>query len=126
MGCYGIGLSRLLGTVVEVLSDDKGMVWPESIAPFTIHLLALGEEEKVLKEAQKVYENLLKAGVEVLFDDRPDLSAGEKFSEADLLGIPFRAVISTRSLAEKGIELKKRTEEKGKIVSEDELIKLLK
>jgi len=121
MGCYGIGLGRLLGTVVEVLSDDKGIIWPESIAPFAVHLLALGDDETVLKEANKVYESLLKAGVEVLFDDRSDLSAGEKFSDADLLGIPLRAVISLRSLKENGIELKKRTEEKGKIVSVEEL-----
>lgn len=124
MGCYGIGLGRLLGTVVEVLSDDKGIIWPESIAPFQIHLLALGEDEEVLKEANKIYESLVKVGVEVLFDDRLDLSAGEKFSDADLLGIPFRAVISLRSLKENGIELKKRTEEKGKIVTFDELLKL--
>jgi prolyl-tRNA synthetase len=126
MGCYGIGLSRLLGTVVEVLSDDKGIIWPESIAPFTLHLLALGEDEAVITEANKVYENLLKADIEVLFDDRAGISAGEKFSDADLLGIPYRAVISARSLKEKGIELKKRTEEKGKIVSEEELLIILK
>ena len=129
MGSYGIGLGRLMGTVVEVLSDDKGMVWPESIAPFTIHLLSLGEDEAVLKEAEKVYESLLKAGVEVLFDDRVGMSAGEKFSDADLLGIPFRAVVSTRSMKDSsvgGIELKKRTEEKGKIVTLDELLVLLK
>lgn len=126
MGCYGIGLGRLMGTVVEALADDKGIIWPESIAPFALHLLALGEDEAVLTEANKVYESLLKAGVEVLFDDRIDMSAGEKFSDADLLGIPFRAVISARSLKEKGIELKKRTEEKGKIVSESELINILK
>ncbi|MFA6257761.1 MAG: aminoacyl--tRNA ligase-related protein [Candidatus Paceibacterota bacterium] len=123
MGSYGIGLGRLMGTVVEVLSDDKGIVWPESIAPFKVHLLALGEDEIVLKEADKVYESLLKAGVEVLFDDRTNVSAGEKFSDADLLGIPFRAVVSTRSIKDGGIELKKRTEEKGKIVTLDELIK---
>ncbi|MFA5932023.1 MAG: aminoacyl--tRNA ligase-related protein [Candidatus Paceibacterota bacterium] len=129
MGSYGIGLGRLMGTVVEVLSDDKGMVWPESIAPFTVHLLSLGEDKAVLKEAEKVYESLLKAGVEVLFDDRKDLSAGEKFSDADLLGIPFRAVVSARSMKDSsvgGIELKKRTEEKGKIVLLDELLKILK
>lgn len=126
MGSYGIGLGRLMGTVVEVLSDDKGMVWPESIAPFTIHLLSLGEDEAVLKEAEKVYESLSKAGVEVLFDDRMGMSAGEKFSDADLLGIPWRAVVSARSMKESGIELKKRTEEKGKIVSPDELLKILK
>ncbi len=123
MGSYGIGLGRLMGTVVEVLSDDKGIVWPESIAPFAVHLLALGDDEAVLAEANKIYESLSKAGVEVLFDDRAGLSAGEKFSDADLLGMPYRGVISVRSIKEGGIELKKRTEEKGKIVSLDELLK---
>lgn len=135
MGCYGIGLGRLLGTVVEVLSDDKGIIWPESIAPFQVHLLALGDDEEISMEADKVYQSLLKANIEVLFDDRRDVSAGEKFADSDLLGIPWRAVISTRSLKEGGIELKKRTEPasakasdgqgKSKIVSLKELIKLL-
>lgn len=126
MGSYGIGLGRLMGIVVEVLSDDKGIIWPQSIAPFTVHLLALGEDEKIKEEAEKIYESLLKAGVEVLFDDRIEVSAGEKFSDADLIGIPYRAVISARSMKENGIELKKRAEEKGKIVSLDELLKILK
>jgi prolyl-tRNA synthetase len=125
MGCYGIGLGRLMGTVVEALADDKGIIWPESVAPFAVHLLALGEDPEVFKEAEKIYESLSKAGVEVLFDDRKDVSAGEKFSDADLLGIPYRAVVSARSIKENGIELKKRTEEKGKIISVDELLKLL-
>jgi prolyl-tRNA synthetase len=123
MGAYGIGLGRVMGTVVETLSDDKGIIWPEEIAPYSVHLLALGDDEAVMKEAEKVYENLEKAGVEVLFDDRSGLSAGEKFSDADLLGIPYRAVVSARSMKENGIELKKRTEEKGQVVSLDELIK---
>jgi len=129
MGAYGIGLTRLMGTVVEALADDKGIIWPESIAPFAVHLLALGDDEAVLKEAEKVYESLSKAGVEVLFDDRAGVSAGEKFSDADLLGIPMRAVISARSLKDSsfgGIEIKKRTEEKGKIVSLEDLLILLK
>ncbi|OGI66962.1 prolyl-tRNA synthetase [Candidatus Nomurabacteria bacterium RIFCSPHIGHO2_01_FULL_41_91] len=121
MGCYGIGLGRLLGTVVEVLADDKGIIWPESIAPFQVHLLALGDDETTSAEADRVYKSLSKAGIEVLFDDRMNISAGEKFSDADLLGIPFRAVVSLRSIKEKGIELKKRAEEKGKIVSLEEL-----
>jgi prolyl-tRNA synthetase len=125
MGSYGIGLGRLMGTIVEVLSDDRGIVWPMSVSPFAVHLLALGEDEEVSKEADRVYESLEKAGIEVLFDDRTGLSAGEKFSDADLLGIPFRAVISSRSMKENGIELKKRTEEKGKIVSLPELLKIL-
>jgi prolyl-tRNA synthetase len=126
MGCYGIGLGRLMGTVVEALSDDKGIIWPESIAPFAIHLLSLGEDETVSKEANKVYEILQKNNIEVLFDDRAGVTPGEKFADSDLLGIPLRAVVSTRSLKEGGIEIKKRTEDKGKIVTEDELLKLFK
>ena len=122
MGSYGIGLGRLLGTVVEVLSDDKGIIWPESIAPFAVHLLALGDDDAVLEESNKVYKGLQKSGIEVLFDDRKEISAGEKFSDADLLGIPYRAVVSARSIKDGGIELKKRTEEKGKIVPLEELI----
>ena len=124
MGCYGIGLGRLMGTIVEALADDKGVIWPESVAPYVLNLLALGDDEAVLTEANKIYESLSNAGVEVLFDDRAGLSAGEKFSDADLLGMPYRAVISARSIKEGGIELKKRTEEKGKIVTLDELIKI--
>ena len=124
MGCYGIGLSRLLGTIVEVTSDDKGIIWPESIAPFKIHLLALGENEIVFKEANKIYESLQKNNIEVLFDDRKENSAGEKFVEADLLGIPYRVVVSERSMKENGLEVKKRNEEKGRIISLDELLKL--
>ncbi len=125
MGCYGIGLGRLMGTTVEALADDKGIIWPEAIAPFSIHLLSLGEDEEVASEANKIYESLKKNNIEVLFDDRSGVSAGEKFAESDLLGIPWRAVVSARSLKEKGIEIKKRTEEKGKIVSEEELIRML-
>ena len=130
MGCYGIGLGRLMGTIVEALSDDKGIVWPSSVAPFQIHLLSLGDDEEVLKQAEKVYESLNNSGIEVLFDDRVGLSPGEKFADADLLGIPMRAVVSKRSMkdlsvgAGGGIELKKRTEEKGQIVSLDELLKI--
>ena len=94
MGCYGIGLSRLLGAIVEVLSDDKGIIWPESIAPFQVHLLSLGDDEAVLKEADKIYESLQKNNIEVLFDDRKAVSAGEKFADADLLGMPYPVVLS--------------------------------
>ncbi|MEK7539605.1 MAG: aminoacyl--tRNA ligase-related protein [Patescibacteria group bacterium] len=124
MGCYGIGLGRLLGTVVEVLSDDKGIIWPESIAPFAVHLLSLGEDEAVKKEAEKIYESLQKNNIEVLFDDRLGVSPGEKFSDADLFGLPLRAVVSLRSLRDGGVEIKKRTEEKGKVVSLGEFLKI--
>ena len=126
MGSYGIGPARLMGTVVEVLSDDKGIIWPESIAPFQVHLLLLGEDETVFKEAEKIYENLQKNNIEVLFDDRKEISAGEKFADSDLLGIPFRAVVSARSMKEGGVEIKKRTEEKGKIIPQNDLLDLLK
>jgi len=125
MGSYGIGPGRVMGTIVEVLSDDKGIIWPESVAPFTVHLLTLGEEEETKAEAEKIYESLIQGNIEVLFDDRIGMSAGEKFADADLLGMPYRAVISIRSLKEGGVELKKRTEDKGKIVSLKELLKLL-
>jgi prolyl-tRNA synthetase len=125
MGSYGIGLGRLMGTVVEVLADDKGIIWPESIAPFAVHLLVLGEDGEVQKEASKVYEELLANKVEVLFDDRTGVMAGEKFADSDLIGIPFRAVVSSRSLKEGGIEIKKRNEEKGKILALDALIEIL-
>lgn len=126
MGSYGIGPGRVMGTIVETLSDDKGIIWPESIAPFQVHLLALGEDEAVRKKASEAYEKLLSQGVEVLFDDRLGISPGEKFADADLLGMPLRAVISKRSLEENGIEIKKRTEEKGRVVSLDEMLTLLK
>ena len=126
MGCYGIGLSRLMGSVVEALADDKGIIWPESIAPFEVHLLSLGQSEKVKIEAERIYNELNIKKIETLFDDREDLTAGEKFADSDLIGIPYRLVISERSLKEGGIEVKKRNEVKGKIVSLEELIKLLK
>ncbi len=126
MGCYGIGLGRLMGAVVEALSDDRGIIWPESVAPFTVHLLPLGNgNPKVGVYADEVYEKLSSAGVEVLYDDREGLSAGEKFAEADLLGMPYRAVVSDRSLKDGGIEVKKRIEEKGEIITPEKFIESL-
>jgi prolyl-tRNA synthetase len=124
MGGYGIGVTRLMGTIVEVLSDSKGIIWPESVAPFRVHVLALGEDENVLKEAGELYELLNSKGIEVLFDDRKGINAGEKFADSDLIGIPYRVVVSKRSLADGGYELKKRTEENGKIVTQEDLLAL--
>jgi len=126
MGSYGIGLGRLMGTVVEALSDDKGIIWPESIAPFQVHLLILGDgNSEVKKEAEKIYKDMQKKNIEVLFDDRAGVMAGEKFADADLLGIPYRIVVSERSLKDGGFEMKRRTEEKGKIVNSEEIFKSL-
>ena len=99
MGSYGIGPARLMGTIVETLSDEKGMVWPESVAPFRVHLIELSNNnEEVVKEAEELYRELTGAGVEVLWDDR-DARAGEKFADADLIGIPLRVVVSEKTLA---------------------------
>lgn len=125
MGSYGIGLGRLMGTVVETLSDDKGIIWPKSIAPFLVHLLVLGEDEEVRKEADLVYSMLLQNKIEVLFDDRVSLSPGEKFADSDLLGMPIRIVVSARSIKEGGVEIKNRTAEKGEIIKKENLVEFL-
>lgn len=123
MGSYGVALTRLMGTVVETLSDDKGIIWPETIAPFKVHLLTLGDDEKVKSESERLYKELNDKGIEVLFDDRLDISAGEKFADSDLIGIPYRVVVSKRSLSDGGFEIKKRIEANGKVLSFEELIK---
>ncbi len=108
MGSYGIGPARVMATVAETLADEKGLVWPEAIAPFRVHLVALGvENEEVKKEAEEVYKTLTDAGVEVLFDDR-DARAGEKFADSDLLGLPLRVVVSQKTLAEGNFEAVER------------------
>jgi prolyl-tRNA synthetase len=108
MGSYGIGPGRLMGTIAEVLSDDKGLVWPEAIAPFNIHLICIDDKEgKVRVEADKLYNRLTKAGSEVLYDDR-DVRAGEKFADSDLIGIPVRIVISEKTMADDSVERKDR------------------
>jgi prolyl-tRNA synthetase len=117
MGCYGIGLQRLMGTIVEVHHDDKGIIWPETVAPFKVHLISLGKNE----EAEKIYNKLLENNIEVLFDDR-DVSAGEKFADADLIGIPYRVVVSQKSLESGGVELKRRSEPKSEVISADEIV----
>src|SRR3989344_5618335 len=119
MGCYGIGPGRLMGTVVETLSDERGIIWPETIAPFKVHLLSLGAE----KQAEEIYNQLQQNGIEVLFDDR-DKKAGDKFADSDLIGIPYRVVVSEKSLSQGGVELKKRAENDGKIFSINDLIEL--
>jgi prolyl-tRNA synthetase len=94
MGCYGIGTTRLVGTIVEASHDDAGMIWPKSVAPFHVEIVSLRAKDtqmnvRVLERAQGLYEELTRAGVEVLWDDR-DTSPGEKFADADLIGIPLR------------------------------------
>ena len=124
MGCYGLGINRLVGAIAEVFHDEKGIIWPESAAPFSVHLILLKAKNGEIKSfADKIYKDLQKKGIEVLYDDRSDVSAGEKFSDADLIGIPYRLVISEK-IGNK-IEIKKRNEQKVKLTSEKELIILL-
>ena len=124
MGSYGIGLGRLMGTVVETLSDDKGIVWPESIAPFRIHLLILGNSPEVAVAGDVLYEKLKTLGIETLYDDR-DARPGEKFADSDLIGIPYRVVISEKTLKEGKLEIKKRTETEAVLMDETEFLKSL-
>lgn len=126
MGSYGIGLGRLMGTIVEVYADAKGMVWPESVAPFKVHLISLAgtNGESVSKEADTLYEALTHKGVEVLYDDR-DLRPGEKFADSDLIGIPTRVVISEKTIKEGNFEVKDRKNGGVSMLPESQLLKKL-
>ncbi|HEX5798327.1 MAG TPA: proline--tRNA ligase [Candidatus Saccharimonadales bacterium] len=124
MGCYGIGIGRTMAAIVEKYHDGKGIIWPDNIAPFKVYLALLGTDEKTNKEAQAVYDELESAGIEVLFDDR-DIRPGEKFADADLIGIPHRVVVSERSLKSGGVEYKKRDSDKIEIIKKAELHKQL-
>ncbi|MEK7211322.1 MAG: aminoacyl--tRNA ligase-related protein [Patescibacteria group bacterium] len=152
MGCYGIGVSRLVGAIVEASHDDRGIIWPKSVAPYLVHLVILGGRPSptltkaapnspplgartpsergargrggVYKAAMKIYDDLTKSGVEVLCDDR-DVSPGEKFGDADLIGAPLRLVVSEKTLAKKSVEWKERKSEAIKLVKISSLKKEL-
>ena len=132
MGSYGIGPTRAMGTIVEVHYDERGIVWPEAVAPFAVHLVYLsakaesasgGKSQKtsVKSAADALYERLQKSGVQVLFDDREATSAGEKFADADLIGIPYRAVVSERTIPK--VEVKRRNEKDTTLITVKELIR---
>lgn len=107
LGSYGIGITRVMGVLVEKFNDERGIIWPENVAPFKIHLLSLGSDENVRKEADKTYDILIKAGLEVLYDDR-DESAGSKLADSDLIGIPYKVIIGKKSLAAQQCEVVSR------------------
>jgi prolyl-tRNA synthetase len=109
MGCYGIGVSRLVATAIEQNNDENGIKWPMSLAPYQVHLVSIGQDAPVLDAAKKLYEDLQTAGVEVLWDDR-DERPGSKFKDADLLGMPIRVTIGAKALANGNVEVKPRTE----------------
>lgn len=128
MGCYGIGIGRTMAAIVEAHHDEKGIVWPVSVAPFAVHLIALPgkDAENIFSVSDKLYSELLDAGVEVLYDDRTGVSAGEKFADSDLIGIPIRLVLSQKTIAEQSAEYKKRTESESRLISLGEVLQVLR
>lgn len=124
LGSYGIGITRLMGVMAEVFSDDRGLVWPKEVAPFQVHLVRLGVNDKVAEVADELYSDLRKKGVEVLYDDR-DLRPGEKFADSDLIGVPLRFVVSDKTIAENKIEVKSRTSSESELVSKEEALELI-
>jgi prolyl-tRNA synthetase len=120
LASYGIGVTRVMGVIVEKLSDERGLVWPESIAPAKVYLISLGDSTEVVSEADRIYKELIDSGVDVLYDDR-SLRPGEKFADADLLGIPHRVVVSEKTLAVQKLEYKSRTSDQPELISDKEL-----
>ena len=124
LGSYGIGVTRLMGVMAENFSDEKGLVWPDAVAPFRVYLARLGDDEAVVRSADTLYEELMHEGIEVLYDDT-DRRPGEKFADADLLGMPHRIIVSPKTVAADQYEYKKRTEQSSTTVSKDDLKMLL-
>ena len=126
MGSYGIGPGRIMGTIVELLSDEKGIVWPAAIAPFQVHLISIigANGEDVRKEGDGLYERLMKKGIDVLYDDR-DIRPGEKFADSDLIGIPTRVVISEKTIKSGRLEVKGRKTDTVQMLSEPDFLKTL-
>lgn len=121
MGCYGLGISRTLGVLVEKFNDEKGIIWPKEIAPFGVHLVTL---DGLTEESEKLFDKLTSEGIEVLWDDR-DTGAGIKFADADLIGCPYRVVVSNRTLKEGMVEVKERSDSESKLMKIEELVSLV-
>jgi prolyl-tRNA synthetase len=122
MGSYGIGVTRLMGVIAEKYGDEKGLVWPEEVAPFKLHLVGLNLEDGEIKDwADGVYTSLKKAGAEVLYDDRIEVRAGEKFSDSDLLGMPYRVVVSKKGKESGMFEVVTRASGEVRQLTEEEL-----
>ncbi|MBU6415192.1 hypothetical protein KGQ34_03050 [Patescibacteria group bacterium] len=124
MGSYGIGPGRLMGTIVETHRDERGMMWPDAVAPYRVHIIELLGKEKVKKVkevAEKLHQELLAKGIEPLYDDREEKSAGEKFADADLLGIPWRVVVSEKTLEKSSAEVKRRDKQQAQLVKLSQL-----
>ncbi len=124
LASYGIGITRVMGVIVEKFADERGIVWPDAVAPYRVYLARLGDEPEVVKEADALYEKLQSDGISVLYDDS-DKRPGEKFADADLLGIPHRVVVSSRTVATENYEYKGRSQTEAKHISYEELKKAL-
>ena len=124
LGSYGIGISRLMGVIIEYFSDANGLVWPYNIAPYKVIISALGNSPEVVKESEKIYKSLTDKKSDVIYDDR-DVRPGEKFADADLLGIPLRVVISEKNIAKGELEIKNRTQKESKYIKPDDLMKII-
>jgi prolyl-tRNA synthetase len=121
LGSYGIGITRLMGVIAEKFSDEKGLVWPEAVAPFKVALVRVGNDDATIYAADEVYKRILAAGISVLYDDR-DARPGEKFADSELMGLPHRVVVSPRSLEKGGFEYQKRTESNANLLTIDDLL----
>ncbi|MBP7769470.1 prolyl-tRNA synthetase [Candidatus Saccharibacteria bacterium] len=123
IGSYGLGITRMMGVMVEKLSDERGIVWPESVAPFKYHLvtIARSEDDESYQKSQELYEKLIERGDEVLWDDRIGVRPGEKFADADLIGCPIRLVVSPKNVETGKVEVKKRNEEESKMLDFDKI-----
>ena len=124
MGSYGIGITRVMGVIVEKFADEKGIIWPRAVAPAQVYLARLGEEAEIVAKADELESVLTAAGIEVLYDDR-DERPGKKFADAELLGIPYRVVVSSKTISAAGCELKARTSEIVEQISVEDLVKKL-
>lgn len=127
MGCYGLGTTRLVGAIVETCSDEKGIVWPMSVAPFQAVIISLKSKDadvqaRINEASQELVEKLEEEGVSVLWDDREDLSAGGKFADADLMGLPLRLVLSEKTLAESSVEWKERKSDEAHLVKLEDVV----
>ncbi len=124
MGSYGIGCTRLMGVIIERFHDENGIIWPMQVAPFHVQLISIGKED-INKDAEAIYNKLQAEGIEVLWDDR-EITPGVKFGDSDLLGIPYRIVISNKTKEQNGVEVKRRNESESKIMKLEEVIETIK
>jgi prolyl-tRNA synthetase len=124
MGCYGIGIGRTLAAIVETFHDERGIIWPDSVAPARVHIVRIGGDDDVIQASEALYQDLEKAGVEVIYDDRNE-SAGVKFADADLIGCPVRFTISPKTLKEESIEVKNRNQAESQLLSIKEALDMV-